>query len=337
MTVKFQYWAAIMKTKATIGLAGDLMMGRGVNEAIITKGHFYPWGNLLPLLTSTDINIVNLESTLTNSNRKTPKVFNFKAAPENVNTLKVAQITAVNLANNHILDYSEEGLAETIATLDNAGIKHTGAGANSREAAKPVILNCAGISVGMIGFTDNEEDWEAGLSSPGTNYINILKRAGRKKALDSIQQFSREVELAVVSIHWGPNMKEYPSVEFVEFAHEMINAGAGIVHGHSAHITQGIEIFQNKPVLYDTGDFLDDYAVDPFLRNDHSFLFMAEVDHEGVYNLRLVPVRISNCQVNRASESEAVWNLGRIQQLSLAFGTKINDSGEVACRAEIMQ
>src|SRR5665647_3966996 len=101
-----------------IGLAGDVMIGRGVNTTITGKGYIYPWGNVLPLLKNTDINIINLEAALTNSNNKVFKTFNFKATPDKIKTLTEACITVANLANNHVLDFSEKGLRETFQTLN---------------------------------------------------------------------------------------------------------------------------------------------------------------------------------------------------------------------------
>ena len=326
----------IMNAKRiTIGLAGDVMLGRNVNEAITGKGYSYPWGNVLSLLIGTDINIINLETTLTNGKKRANKVFNFKATPDKIKTLTEAHITAVNLANNHIMDFSEEGLSETLRTLQDADIKYAGAGMNDQEAGKPVIIIYRNIRLGIIGLTDNEPGWRAGPSLCGINYIDVSDRRDREKVLHSILQLGKEADFIIMSIHWGPNMKERPDPLFVEFAHEMINYGADIIHGHSAHNFQGIEIYKGKLILYDTGDFVDDYVVDPVLRNDHSFFFIAEVNNGELCRLQLIPVLIGECQVNLASESESRWSIQRMQQLSAAFGTRITDAGKVILRNEI--
>lgn len=318
-----------MNNKVIIGLAGDVMIGRNVNTVITAKGYVHPWGNILPILKGTDVNIINLETTLTNSQQIVDKMFNFKAAPDKVTTLTEAHITAVNLANNHILDYSEEGLTETIDTLDAVHIQHTGAGRNAQEAGQPVMINCHSISLGIAGFTDNEPGWKALPSGSGTNYIDIDHEPDRQKALKIIQQLSQTTDIVIASIHWGPNMKEKPGQRFIELAHDMIEFGATLIHGHSAHIFQGIELYRNKCILYDTGDFVDDYAVNPLLRNDHSFFFVAEADKTGITHLQLIPVLIRQCQVNQATGSDYRWSMLRMQQLSLEFGTSITDEGKV--------
>ena len=287
----------------------------------------------VPVLRSTDVNIINLETTLTTSNKKVPKVFNFKAAPDKVKSLTEAHITVANLANNHILDYSEEGMIETLHTLKKAGILYAGAGMNSDEAAKPVILEKKKFRIGLLGFTDNEPGWEAGTDKSGTNYINILNETYRQRALEAIEKLRKQVDIVIVSLHWGPNMREAPSKAFVAFAHEMIEHGADIIHGHSAHIFQAIEVYKNKLILYDTGDFVDDYVVNPVLKNNHSFFYKVEISSEGIENLELIPVLISNYQVNLAEKESYEWSMKRVQQLSSPFGTVISNNGDVKIKA----
>jgi poly-gamma-glutamate synthesis protein (capsule biosynthesis protein) len=318
-----------MNGKITIGLAGDVMIGRHVDSIISDRGYAYPWGNVLPLLQSTDVNIVNLETTLTHSNNEVYKVFNFKASPDKVNTLTEAHITAVNLANNHILDYSEEGLYETIENLEAARILYTGAGQNSSAAAAPVIIEHNNIRIGLLGFTDNEPAWKALADRCGTNYINIASKSQQLEALSCMANLREGIDLLIVSIHWGPNMKERPDEDFIEFAHSMVDNGADIIHGHSAHNFQGIELYSHGLILYDTGDFIDDYRVDLIFRNDHSFFFLAEAGKAGVMSLRLIPILINRCQVNLAEGSDYDWSIRRMQELSLDFGTIITDDGEV--------
>lgn len=307
-----------------IGFGGDTMLGRGVNEIISINGYAYPWGNLLADLKKPDLTIVNLENTFTTSIKAVPKIFNFKASPDKVKTLQLAGIDVVNLANNHILDFDVEGLQETINVLDKAGIQHVGAGMNLQDARMPVIITKRGIKIGIIGYTDNEPGWVAGPDTPGINYIQV---GDIKKVQHDVAAIHDNVDLVVVTIHWGPNMQDRPSQEFINFAHQMIDAGVDIIQGHSAHVFQGIEIYKNKLIMYDTGDLVDDYRIDPILRNDHSFFYLVTVDKKGIQQVKLIPTVISNYQVN-ASIGKTYKNIiNRIQKLSKPFGTKISNDG----------
>lgn len=309
-----------MKETIVIAFMGDIMIGRMVNETIETQGDTYPWGNMLPYLQKTDLNVINLEATLTKSTRRVPKVFNFKASPDRVETLLAARIDLVNLANNHILDFSEEGLIETIEVLDNAGILHTGAGIDEAQARKPAVILKKGITVGVLGYTDNEPGWVAGTDRPGTNYIEV---GDIQKLREDIEKVRDKVDILVVSIHWGPNMRERPTPSFMNFAHQIIESGADIIHGHSAHIFQGMERYNGKLIMYDTGDFIDDYAVDEFLRNDLSFLFCVEVDKKAIRRIELVPIAIDNMQVNRAKEDDEAWLVETLKERSAGFGISV--------------
>ncbi len=313
----------------TIGFVGDLMLGRLVNEHIAHYGHAYPWGNTLPILNATDFNIANLETTLTKSIQKVPKVFNFKSDPNNVASLKLANIKIVSLANNHILDFGNKGLIETIDTLNQESIEHVGAGINKQEAKKPVLIEKNNLQIGIIGYTDYPKDWAAQENKPGTNVITI---DDIKTVQHDIRQLKKDADIVIVSIHWGPNMRQRPTQKFVDFAHAMIDAGADIIHGHSAHIFQGIEVYKNKLIMYDTGDFVDDYHVARRLRNDQSALFKVTIDKNGIQKVKIIPVLISNMQVNLAGTNDKKEVIARIQKVSKEFNTFINRKGELDVR-----
>lgn len=310
----------------TIAFMGDVMIGRMVNEIVPIKGYAYPWGNTLSLLEKADLRILNLETTLTIHEEKNPKVFNFKALPDRVKTLQLANIDIVNLANNHTLDFKEEGLKETIATLDVNHIFHVGAGENSFQAQKPTIITKNEITIGIIGCTDNEPAWKATDNKPGINYIRVGDLATIRKQIDALRP---NVDVLMVTYHWGPNMRQRPSQEFVQFAHDIIDAGADIIHGHSSHVFQGIEIYRNKVIMYDTGDFIDDYAIDPILRNDQSCLFTITIHKNGPQSVMIIPVIISNMQVNTATGNDKNEIINRMQILSQEFNTSISDNGAI--------
>jgi len=309
-----------LKKKIKIGLMGDVMLGRSVDQYLDNKRYDYPWGEFKSILKSNDLNILNLENAFTNSPCETPKVFNFKAKPDRVNVLKAGNIHLVNLANNHILDYGEDGLIETIYTLDEAHIDHVGAGENFEEAQKGKIIQRGGIRIGVLGLTDNESGWKAGIE-PGTNYVNLNDTDAIINELHTIRPY---VDFLIVSIHWGPNMVSKPFKEHIQLAHLMIDYGVDLIHGHSAHVFQGIEIYKGKTILYDTGDFIDDYMVDPSMRNDFSFFFQCEIENKKVSRIELIPVLIKNFQATRARGILANSIVRRMKNLCQKFQTNIS-------------
>jgi len=210
--------------------------------------------------------------------------------------------------------------------LQNAHISYAGAGNTLDEAIRPAIFLIKNITIGMIGATDNEPHWVAGPQKPGIFYINFNNISVLK---DAVQKLRNKVDIIVVSLHWGPNWAERPSEQFIKVAHELIDTGADIIHGHSAHIFQGIEIYKEKVIMYSTGDFVDDYAVDSHLRNDRSFLFNIIVEYGKIREIQLIPTLINNFQVNKAPSSDAKVSLDRMRMLSKELGTEITADGKI--------
>ncbi len=285
-------------------LVGDIMLGRLVNDSLRSKEPAYPWGDTLPVFKSADLRIGNLECVLTDTTKpwlKTPKIFHFRSDSKNVNSLLSANIDIVSLANNHILDFNVQGLKDTLVMLKQAGIKSAGAGLNITEAKKPVLLKKDGLSIGLIAFSDNEPAWEASRNEPGTFYVPIdLKDKRAKELLRIIEAVKHSIDLLIVSAHWGGNWGYEPPSEHTIFAHAMIDSGADVIYGHSCHTFRGVEIYKNRPILYSSGDFVDDYAVDDLQRNDESFIFLLETDNGHLKKLIFYPVVIENFQVRLA-------------------------------------
>jgi poly-gamma-glutamate synthesis protein (capsule biosynthesis protein) len=316
----------------TLALAGDVMLGRLVNEAIRAEGPLYPWGDVLPLVGEADLSLVNLECVIAESGEPfiPPRVFYFKADPKAIEVLTLAGIDYVTLSNNHALDFQAPALLETIRHLDEHGIAHAGAGSNAEEASRYALLEARGIKVGVVAFADHFREYAATESRPGTNVIPItVDERYFHRARESIKAVQAAgADLVVFSIHWGPNMRHVPPQDFKDFAHAVMDAGADVFHGHSAHVFQGIEIYKGKPIFYDTGDLIDDYYVDEKHKNDQQLLFLVYATSEGVERIELIPLLISYMQVNRATGTVFDEICERIDELSEAMGTEIRREGD---------
>jgi poly-gamma-glutamate synthesis protein (capsule biosynthesis protein) len=116
-------------------------------------------------------------------------------------------------------------------------------------------------------------------------------------------------------------MVERPKDIFRRFAHSVVDRGADVYFGHSAHVFQGVEVYRGKPILYDTGDFIDDYAVDERLRNDRSFVFLVSVEGGTFRRLELFPVDLSFARTRLAAGREREEILRRMERLSAELGT----------------
>src|SRR5579883_1179924 len=322
-----------MAELGTIAFIGDVMLGRKVSEEIPRRSPESFWGDVLPILRGANVVIANLECAITHHTQecsRTPKVFYFRADPAAVEVLRTANIQFVSLANNHILDFDDQGLLDTLKYLDAAGIHHAGAGRNISEATTLVIMDIAGCRVGIIALTDNERDFAATKDSPGTNYLEISPNPLTLSLIESavVQLRQAGAQLVILSAHWGPNMVILPPPHFRQFARAVVDSGVDIFYGHSAHIFQGVENYKQGLILYDTGDFLDDYAVDPVLHNDWSFVFLVEVGTQGLCKLRLIPVFLLYTQVELARGEKLTAICDRMQSLCAAFNTSVLKTAE---------
>ncbi len=316
----------------TVALTGDVMLGRLMNAVLHQEGAAYPWGNTLPLLQGADLTIMNLECVIAVGGTewaRWPKTFHFRADPIAVDALREAGTDCVLLANNHTLDCEYEGLLEMLDRLDAAGIARVGAGRNLVEARRPVLLESGGVRLGVLAFTDNEPGWAASPDHPGTNYLPV---STEPEQLDRVGDWIAETralgaDLVLVSNHWGPNMRLRPSEEFRRFARATVDAGADLYLGHSAHLFQGIDVYRGKPIFYDAGDYVDDYVVDPDLRNDWSALILCTLGRRGVEGVRLLPTLIRDYQANLARGRDFAEIAARLQQLSAELGTRLDVRG----------
>lgn len=304
---------------------GDLMLGRIVNEELLYEAPEYPWGDTLPVIHGADVRLCNLECVL--SDRGTPwaatsKPFHFRSDAKNVASLRAARIDAVSLANNHILDYGAEALVDTLALLHAAGIQHAGAGRTLDEAARAATITTPAGTFGLLAFTDNEPEWEAAPDQPGTLYAPVDLRDPRTRhLLERVDQTRKTVDFLIVSAHWGPNWGYVPPPGHVLLGRAFIDAGADVVFGHSSHVYRGIEIYRGRPILYSTGNFIDDYAVDPVERNDRSCIFMLTTHQHQPCSLHMYPTVIEDCQARLATGDTAEAIGQKLRQLCAGLST----------------
>jgi poly-gamma-glutamate capsule biosynthesis protein CapA/YwtB (metallophosphatase superfamily) len=306
-------------------LIGDVMLGRLVNQVLKSESPAYVWGDTLPLFAAGDVRVCNLECVLSDRGRPwsvTPKVFHFRSDHKNVAVLRAAKIDVLSIANNHALDYEYDALLEMLSTLENAGIKFAGAGRSSADAWKPAVLASGNIHRATIAFTDNEPDWEATPERPGTCYVPVnLDDPRGRQLLEFVTDIKSQVDCLIVSCHWGPNWDYRPPNSHIVFGHALVDAGADVVYGHSAHVFRGIEVYRGRPILYSTGDFIDDYAVDEIERNDESFIFVLDFLDGAVREISLYPAIISEFRARRADPEEARRISTKMQRLCSQFRT----------------
>jgi poly-gamma-glutamate capsule biosynthesis protein CapA/YwtB (metallophosphatase superfamily) len=309
-----------------LALAGDTMLGRGVAERILTEGPnslFAP--ELVAAVREADLCVLNLECCISERGAPAPgKVFHFRAPAASAEALARLGVDCVTLANNHALDFGPNALLDTFAHLESAGIQWVGAGADPDEARTPVVLEAGGSRLGVIATADHPADYAAGPGRPGIAFADLR----RQDVPDWLPEAIRELDAdaILVSPHWGPNMLAEPVAHVRAAVRPLLEAGATLIAGHSAHLFHGL----GRRVLYDVGDFLDDYAVDRRLRNDLGLLFLLDLDGS---RLEAIPLKLEFAYTHFADGDDFAWIRRHFQEACAAFGTEVaEEDGRLVAR-----
>jgi poly-gamma-glutamate synthesis protein (capsule biosynthesis protein) len=201
--------------------------------------------------------IANLEAPFLDPSQGFPA--RAKAGPHLwTNCLPVADCGFVfALANNHIMDYGLEGLRATTSQLRSRGFHWLGAGENSLEAEKPLILDCGGIRYGILARCEAQFG-RATLRRPGVAVLDATINS-------AISRLKAEADFVIVSVHAASEMCPWPSPKRQHLYRTFINAGADVVHGHHAHVPQAYEYYNGGIIFYGMGNL----CVDPAIWSEH--------------------------------------------------------------------
>jgi len=310
-----------------IGLLGDVMLGRNVAAALRTQAPEELWDPPLRELTrSLDLVICNLECCLSSRGRPTVRLpgkpFFFRGPPGAVRALTAVGVRAATLANNHALDYEEVALRDTLAVLSARGIACCGAGPDLRSARAGVVVRAGSARIGLIAFTDHPVQYAAAGGAWGVAHANLWSRTPAW-LLSAVSGLAAQCDHVIACPHWGPNMTTEPAAWQRRAAGELQAAGAGLVAGHSAHVFHGVG-WERGPVLFDLGDALDDYRVDPVLRNDLGLLAI----WRPAVALELVGLRLRACRAALAQGADADWIATRLVSACAGLETQVQRVGE---------
>ncbi len=347
-------------------LAGDVMTGRGIDQILqhpvdpqlwepwvtsaldyvalaerrsgpIPRGvdGTYVWGDALELLDAIgpDVRIVNLETSVTGGGEPWPaKGIHYRMHPDNIDCLTSARIDCCVLANNHVLDFSYEGLADTLHSLDRAGLVHAGAGPDLAGAWAPAIVAApSGPRAVVVAVATPSSGvpttWAAGPTRPGVALVADLSRRAIDRIRRVVDATTRPGDLVVLSIHWGPNWGYEIPVAHRRFAHAVIDeAGVDVVHGHSSHHPMGIEVYRERPIIYGAGDLINDYegiSGHEEYRSELRLLYVPEFEAETLARFVLLPVRSRRFRLEHASEEEVRWLATTLTREGGRLGTRV--------------
>ena len=302
-----------------LALAGDTMLGRGVAERIAADGPgcvFAP--EVVAAAREADLFVLNLECCISERGQPAPgRRFHFRAPPVATEALAALGADCVTLANNHALDFGPEALLDTFAHLESAGISWVGAGPDLEAARAPTVLQADGFTLGVVAATDHPDEYAAGADRPGVAFADLA----RGNLPDWLPRAIGELDADAVLVapHWGPNMTDEPVAHVRAVAPRLLEAGATLVAGHSAHVFHGV----GPRLLYDLGDFVDDYIVHRDLRNDLGLLFLVDL---GGDSLEAIPLELDYAHTRLASGEEFEWVERRFRAACAPFGRKVTEA-----------
>jgi poly-gamma-glutamate synthesis protein (capsule biosynthesis protein) len=363
----------VTRRPVTLALCGDLMIGRGLDQVLpdpctpelyeqyVTDANdyvvlaeresgdidrpvplAYPWGDARLALDAARPSawIVNLETAVTRRGRPWPhKGIHYRVSPENARMLVAGGVDCCALANNHVLDWGRDGLRDTIATLDQLGLRHAGAGSDADAAMAPAAIDVGGgarvLVLSLAATTSGvPEQWRASREQSGVALLRDLSADERARVAERVRSHRRDGDLVVVSIHWGGNWGFDVSAHQRAFARGLVEDGAAdVVHGHSSHHVKGIEVHRGRPILYGCGDLLNDYeGIGGFeaFRAELGLLYLVALDRDegGLTGLRMVPTRVRRLQVRRAGPSDVEWLQSTMRRECARFGGTVRTASD---------
>ena len=279
---------------------------------------------LIQIMQDADIMCLNNEFTYsTNGSPMNGKLYTFRAKPDRVAVLQEMGVDVVTLANNHVYDYGKQALLDTFSTLESAEIDYFGAGENLEEAMKPVYYEIDGKTIAFVGASRAEKyklTPQATETEPG-----ILRCYDTELFLESIREADANADFVIAVVHWGT---EYSyDLEDVQLStgKEYLDAGADAIIGGHSHCLQGMEFYDEKPIIYSLGNYwFNNKTLDSMLIQLH---FSGD-DNGGNIEVSVVPAIQAGAKtqiVTESNEQERIYSF--LEDISV--NVEIDENGIV--------
>lgn len=297
--------ATAAEPTVTIAFVGDIMLTDTPGK-VVRQGRD-PFAPFAALLKQADIRVGNLECVVATTGTADPaKPYSFRAHPRTLPVLK-RHFDVVGLANNHSGDFGPAAFAEMLGRLDKARIAYFGGGHTLKEAHTPLIIERKGLRIALLGYDEFfPRSFEADVDKPGVAWSE-----DEQVRLDITTARSlHRADLVIPVMHWGWEHEPLASARQRQLARLMIDAGADAVVGGHPHVTQDIETYRGKPIIYSLGNFL----FDSFTSEDNNtgWLLHMEVGREGVRHWRTHIARIDREGIPHPDRRKAgsCWQAG---------------------------
>jgi poly-gamma-glutamate synthesis protein (capsule biosynthesis protein) len=266
----------------TIYAVGDIMLGEhplrynfGVGKIIKDKGINYLFKEIKNIFKDGDIVFGNLEAPISNyTDKKGFEANFFRANPNIIEGLKNANFNVLSVANNHIMEHGEKAFLSTVNTLRENNI--TPVGVKNRKD----IFDFRGLKIAFLGYSFIEDFID------NSQYNKI---SSEEKVLSDIKNLRKQVDLILISLHWGYEYVPFPSPEQIEIGRKLIDYGVDLILGHHAHVIQGLEMYRGKLIVYGLGNFIFDQMT--YIKTTQkSIIAKIVVDADKSINVDIIPI-----------------------------------------------
>ena len=270
LLVIFAVWATIFnpsssvinsgpKENVSIAVTGDVMFARNMEGVLSTDSS--PFAGVSDIISNADLLLINFENAATTSENAVKGDVPLKCSPEYVPLAKANNLTVAALANNHVFDYGNQGMKDTIENLKQADITPIGAGNSEDEAHAAVEKEVNGRKITILNYMDSENFAEysqdvmpiANGSTPGYSAYSS------EDAQNQISEHN-DSDFIIAFMHYGNEYSTSPNEDQTRMSHELIDYGADVVVGSHPHVPQGIEMYNGKPIFYSLGNFIFDQS-----------------------------------------------------------------------------
>lgn len=288
-----------------IMFCGDFSPARKFESIVLDSGADV-FGDLLNDIKESDIAFLNLESPLCEEKESVKKTGpSLRADPKCIAAIADAGFSIVGLANNHIMDFGEEGLRETMDACRRYNLDCCGAGFNISDASETVISNNKGVKVGILAAAESEFGIATKIAAGAASFDPI-------SMVERITDARKKCDIVLVTIHCGNEYFCYPRPGLKRLCRFLIDQGADGVIGHHTHVPGVYEFYKGKPIFYSLGNLLFDHSNPPKgWKIGYSVKLTYGVDDKALVSYQVVPyiqsVEAGGIRKLQGKELESFW------------------------------
>jgi len=280
--------------------------------------------NIKPYMSIADYAAVNLETQIADKKPgdRAPKSVTFYSRPEILDALVWAGVDYVSLGNNHTYDYLEPGMLSTIEFLQKSPLGFSGAGMNEKQALKAhhdTIKNTEFSMLGYVGWEGRSDPTQtANHKHGGAAYGSMAN------ILSSVQREVSQDKVTIVQYHGSQEYANSPTGVTEQRLKSALDNGAALAIAHHPHVTQGLELYDNKLIAYSMGNFIFDQN---FTATQHSFILYVWLDEGKFHRAEIVPLYVKGYKPTPATGYNRYTVMKRLTELSKIRNTHITQSG----------